>query len=246
VKGLPLVDMRRTLPGDVAGWPRRRTSQVHGLVVHHTANHTAGVISTARWHIEERKWPGLSYHFWVEPSGSVIWANDMQSATYSQGGAGSSSPVPYSTSNKNFVSVVLRGNFVDKRPSDAQRTALRWLWAGVRDSLNLRPDMLLTHGQFKSSTACPGRVREVVEEILTDVPRVHQYMPEGARDFQRLLVGFGKHIGRSGPLKDGVDGIWGARSTAALTKLIGTNSGPNFDSSYRLAQKVEESKRAAG
>lgn len=43
-------------------------------------------------------------------------------------------------------------------------------------------------------------------------------MSEAIRQAQALLVGAGYDLGKSGPKRDGVDGLWGLRSAAAFAK----------------------------
>lgn len=229
----PIDDIFNSLPKGPA-FRTRSARDVKGVVAHHTGSF-ATASAVARYHVFDRKWPTVGYHFWIEPSGEVLQLNPITVVANSQGGANSLPPVPFLAANQNFVSVAFRGDFSNEEPTVAAQVAFRWLWAALQDELGVYRDMLFCHNEFKS-TLCPGSVADLVEDILGGGPLARDVMPKGAREAQRILVDLGFDLGKYGPERDGVDGVWGRLTGEALQKLTGY-AALNFESSYALAEK---------
>lgn len=228
---LPLIDRRADLQRGHEPYKRREVTQIKGLVVHHVGSDMS-IAAAARYHVRDRGWPGLGYHFWVDKDGQVSWANDLGDTTYSQGGGGS--PVPFTFPNLDFVSVVLAGDLSLTPATTAQRTAVRWLWAELRLRLGLHESMVLGHQEFKN-TICPGKGMEIVGDLRHGVDLVWDRMPETLEQFQHILVDLGYNLGPYGPQGDGVDGMWGPSTRSALKAATGLSS-TNFRSSMALAE----------
>ena len=61
----------------------RPMSAVTGLVVHHTAARAdAGWPAVARYHVQSNGWPGIAYHFGIEPDGVVSYLGDVATVRY--------------------------------------------------------------------------------------------------------------------------------------------------------------------
>ena len=219
----PIIDRRGELPAVEGREPyaRRELSEIYGVVVHHTGGRH-GLQAVARYHVEHNDAPGIQYHLWIDVDGSVSLCNDMQAITWSQGGAGS--PVPYTQPNRNFVSVVLRGDLTKREPHPAQAVALRWLWVRLRERFGLHGDMLFSHMEFKH-TECPGSAGPLVDEMADD-PAWHR-MPWSVREAQEMLS-------RVLPTGEQIllDGINGPKTRAAAGGDVET-----FPVAYALAAR---------
>ena len=215
-RSFPIADLRGELPRHpTAEYKRRDPREICGIVIHHTAG-DRNIAQEAHGHID-RGWPGLGYHFWVEPDGDVYWANDIESIVFAQGGHGS--PLWLAGPNKNFVSIVVRGNFDTWTSHDYPEAlvAVRWLVRGLQVRLQLEPDLVFGHQEFKA-TACPGDLMELVNEIRDAAPwRTRPYWPSSMYALQRML----NQVRRPGRQELDVDGLWGPKTAAELGLLTG-------------------------
>lgn len=224
-----IVDLRGRLPRNPArGWGRRKTSDLRGVVFHQTLG-TGDVFSVARYHVSKESHlapgkgaPGIAYVFFVDTDGTIYQCNDLEDVTWSQGGphAGPNGGQP----NTNYLSVVFRGNFHGQGydgkgdPTPAQLSAGAALWRWLRDSLGLEGHALYGHSDF-GKPACPGFVLgDLIEDLRAEPEKLAPFTPrlDVPGDWQAALVLLGYDLGRFGPNRDGVDGVWGAKSQAAL------------------------------
>ena len=139
------IDVRDQLPSRPAGIVRRDVAGVDTAVIHHTdAPPTVGPQAIAAYHVHDRGWPCIAYHFCVGPAGEVWWTNDLDVRA------------PHARShNDHTVGIGLLGSFMEGRvPTGPQLEATRNLLRELRAHL---PNLVITlpHGEL-SSTACPG------------------------------------------------------------------------------------------
>ncbi len=121
----------------------RDLDQIEQIVVHHSASLTGTAEDFARWHVLERGWPGIGYHYVVEKDGSIIMGNPLTN-------------ISYNTQNQNTksVGIVLSGDFEQEQPTAAQMTSLSNLIAYLRNEL---PQSLQVYGHRDfAATSCPG------------------------------------------------------------------------------------------
>ncbi len=214
----------------------RSVDEIRGIVVHQTAGGD-NPEATARYHVDANHvssngCPGLLYTFFIRQNGDVWWANDLHLETWSQGGHGS--PVPGTQANKNFLSIVLGGDFSapgytgdDGHPTVHQLHSLlcltQHLTGAARtaelpeelyDALSCPPEALWGHKQF-GKPACPGATAQAVVDaarwhlsgFVVDGEVLH---PWTARQWQTALAERGYLA-----LSD-IDGVWGPTSKAGL------------------------------
>jgi hypothetical protein len=209
----------------------RTLPEIQGGVVHQTAGGD-NPEATARYHVGPNHvsatgCPGMLYHFFIQQDGQVWWANDLERVTWSQGGRGS--PVLGLDPNRNFLSIVLGGNFVGpghptgtSGPPFAQVHALFVLWGhltGVNKAdlpaalFDLAPcpaEALYGHHNF-GKPACPGRALSYLLDGIHSHPHDTGATLSSIRDWQKALLGLGMVIGAAG-----ADGVWGPASSRAL------------------------------
>lgn len=208
----PVVDLRDELPKHVSKtWGTRALTDICGIVLHHTAT-TQSVVQAAHAHVLGDA-PGLRYHFWINPDGEVLWCNDLEDVTWAQGGAGSR--VWLTQPNQNFVSIAIAGDHTKPMTNYPEaEVAARWLIMGLQVRLQLEPDMVFGHGEFKA-TLCPGRLQELVGTIRSLAPwKTWAHWPDGVRDLQKMLIEVGEDPGV-------VDGLWGPNTAGALRSATG-------------------------
>lgn len=121
----------------------RNLSQISQIVVHHSASSTHMAADFARWHVEDRGWPGMGYHFAIEKDGSIVMGNPLTNISYHTSGE-----------NTKSVGIVLSGNFNNEQPTPEQLESLDKLIAYLRQELP-QPLEVYGHRDFKA-TSCPG------------------------------------------------------------------------------------------
>jgi N-acetylmuramoyl-L-alanine amidase len=120
----------------------RSISQIDRYIIHHSASTTATATDFARWHVDQRGWPGIGYHFVIEKDGTIKQTNYLTT-------------VSYHTSEQNFtgVGICLSGNFEIEQPTAAQLASLRSLLGHLRSTVGNYP--VWGHRDY-TQTACPG------------------------------------------------------------------------------------------
>ncbi len=67
----------------------RDLSKVDTIIVHQTDGYDKGINSvygTANYHVETKKWPGISYHRFITDDGEIYKTNNLETKSYHAGG----------------------------------------------------------------------------------------------------------------------------------------------------------------
>ncbi len=130
-------------------YPTRSLSDITHIAVHHSAaSPNIPVEAIARYHVEHNKWPGIGYHFYVGPDGTIYQTNrltTMSNHVY--------------MNNAYTVGVCVAGNFQETLPTPAQLQATAHLIAWLTRLLNIPLEHVKGHREFphnESHTTCPG------------------------------------------------------------------------------------------
>jgi hypothetical protein len=125
----------------------RKLDRITHLCIHHSA--TAGSISlenVAKYHVDDRGWPGIGYHFYVKPDGLVYQTNRMETISYQ-----------VSQNNDYSVGVCVSGDFTYAPPPDKQVEATARLVAWLMQELSVPEQNVMGHKEFPDNdTSCPG------------------------------------------------------------------------------------------
>lgn len=122
----------------------RATSFLRGIVVHHSgASGLQNVPAIAAYHVNERGWPGIGYHYVIDDAGTVFKTNYISTLAYHSAG-----------SNKESIGICVLGNFEESDPTSAQLAALTALITAIRE---VHPTLYVAGHKDKTPTACPGR-----------------------------------------------------------------------------------------
>ena len=130
------------------------------------------------WRMYGRNWPGLAYHYSIEPDGTVIWANDLEAVTYHTGGR----------RNHDGIGVVVCGDFTGDqhlgrdRPTDAQKEAFNLLIKHLAKLVDVQITQYYGHCDAPGGTmkaACPGY------EVYEWVQALREYPPSRVRSGPR-------------------------------------------------------------
>jgi hypothetical protein len=112
-------------------------------------------------HISKDGCPRICYHFFIPRSGKILWCNDFEIVTWSNGS---------SHYNRTTLNVCFQGDLTKTQPSPEQiKTAiLLWEWSRVyfKYAFGTNSPRLLGHNQIKA-TQCPGSFLKSLIEILS-------------------------------------------------------------------------------
>jgi len=147
-------------------YKKRDMSKINTIVVHHSATMQKmpkgrqswmGTIEQfANYHIDSHNWPGIGYHYVIDPDG-VVWKTNPIGVTSWHTGR-------YNTPS---IGVMLIGNFQKEKPTGGQIHALRELVEILKDAL---PNITKVIGHKQApghkSNACPGsNLMPIVAEL---------------------------------------------------------------------------------
>ena len=60
----------------------RDKSMIDEIIFHHVGVEGATVENTAKYCVETRGWPGIGYHFWIMPNGTIFQTNPLENISY--------------------------------------------------------------------------------------------------------------------------------------------------------------------
>lgn len=125
----------------------RPLSQITHLTIHHSAA-PANIPPEriAAYHVS-KDWPGIGYHFLVEPDGTIYQTNRLETVSYH-----------VYKQNAYTVGICTEGNFMGGLiPTPKQIDTVGHLVAWLTQKLNLPLERALGHKEFpENATACPG------------------------------------------------------------------------------------------
>lgn len=132
---------------------QRDVKAITRAILHHSAvSPNVSVEAIARYHISadptrnKALWPGIAYHFYIGPDGTIYQGIALQhegTHTYAN--------------NHDSIGICLAGDFTQYQPTDRQMGAVRWLLAELNITLG-RPLKVETHQQNNPTTQCPGKL----------------------------------------------------------------------------------------
>ena len=145
LKPKPKEDEQRKLPGY---YEERELSQITHITVHHSAAPATILPSRiASYHVRAHRWPGIGYHFYIMPNGTIYHTQDMKLISWH-----------VHRNNSYTVGVCLAGNFTRTVPPAPQLDAAARLIAWLMQELRIPIEYVLGHKEFpKNATACPGK-----------------------------------------------------------------------------------------
>jgi len=139
-------DLRGSLIVDPSqSYGRRSLDEVRYIVLHHSAIDGYGPEDYAQWHVEKNGWPGIGYHFVIQPGGTIYQVNDLETVSYHTKG-----------NNTPAVGICLSGNLSEHEPTLAQESSLKRLIKKLKKEL---PESVSIHGHGEFvNTSCPGNL----------------------------------------------------------------------------------------
>lgn len=144
IRRLKIFNITDSLPTN-GQYGTRDLSQVKYIVLHHSASEGQNPYDYARYHTQEdgHGWPGIGYHFVIQPDGTSYQTNHLETISYHTKG-----------NNTAAIGICLSGNLSNKPPTRAQEDSLKRVIKHVRQKL---PGSASVHGHGEFvNTTCPG------------------------------------------------------------------------------------------
>lgn len=112
------------------------------VTFHHTAAENLDLKNIATYHVEQKGWPGIAYHFAIDPQGQVFQLQKLEEITYHSAGH-----------NTGSIGVVFLGNFQNKHLSKEAVDSAECLLMGLDEALTIKG--VRGHRDVRA-TLCPG------------------------------------------------------------------------------------------
>ncbi len=132
-----------------ASYPTRSLSDITYIAVHHSAAPpNVPVEAIARYHVEHHGWPGIGYHFYIMPDGTIYQTNRLTTMSNH-----------VFMNNAYTVGICVAGDFTQALPTPAQVQAAAHLIAWLTQMLKIPVEHVKGHREFphnEGHTSCPG------------------------------------------------------------------------------------------
>ena len=144
----PITDVVDKLPKHpTLKYNARPLSQITHIAIHHSAAPgNVGPERIASYHVG-KDWPGMGYHFYVQPDGTIFQTSRLETVTYH-----------VFKQNDYSLGICTTGNFMGGLiPTPKQIEAVGHLVAWLTQKLNVKLENVKGHKEFpENQTACPG------------------------------------------------------------------------------------------
>jgi hypothetical protein len=146
----PIQDVVDKLPRNPnKHYSTRKLKEITHITVHHSAAPAnIPLVKIARYHVEDpsHQWPGIGYHFYIGPDGTIFQTNRLETVSYH---------VKYN--NDYTVGICFAGNFNHAVPTPAQVNSGARLIAWLMQELDIPLENVKGHKEYpKNTTNCPG------------------------------------------------------------------------------------------
>ncbi len=239
------------------GWNARHPNKVCGyshspyrMTIHHTespstdgGNPAARMRQMQAFHIDNRDWCDIGYHFVVSQSGSIFQGRSSSQRTGAHA-------IGQNTGN---VGISLIGNFDSQTPSQTQMTAAADImrWTHQRYSIPLNRSRVQGHREWPGQwTACPGtNLLSRISDLLQMAGQSPSSPPSGSSDSGWLLrnttaggsADISYNYGRSGDTPIAGDWNGDGQMTQGVVRgstwhLKNSHGGGSADTSFNYGQ----------
>lgn len=127
------------------------------IVIHHSATRDSSPQSMRAYHVNERGWDALGYHFVIGNGVSYGDGAIYVGERWRKQMTGAHCKVPGNHYNEHGIGICLIGNFETQRPTTKQIESLAELVGFLSRKCGISRSRILTHGGVTHKTACPGR-----------------------------------------------------------------------------------------
>lgn len=155
----PAPPIKRYTAGADNGWtpPGGFSRRWQCIVVHHSASDNSTPQGMRDYHVRQRGWDDLGYHFVIGngvkyPDGQIFVGNRWRQQKH-----GAHCKTPNNFYNEHGIGICLIGNLDAHPPTQKQIAALARLNSFLTGKCGIPESKILTHGGVTKKTACPGR-----------------------------------------------------------------------------------------
>lgn len=128
-------------------YPTRSRTAITHICIHHSA--VAGTVPVehiAQYHVENKDWAGIGYHYYITLDGTIYQTQRVETASWH-----------VSHNNDRSVGICVAGDFTYSPPPAVQINAAAHLTAWLMEDLAVKEGNILGHKEFPdNSTSCPG------------------------------------------------------------------------------------------
>lgn len=130
-------------------YKKRPLNKIKNIVIHHTGNNQNKIRPHENWHVYNKDWPALGYHFFINYFGHIYLVNSIDYVTNH-----------VRNNNTSSIGICLVGDFRNKKPTPYQMEAINILL----HILSIYLPMLNVCGHKDlSPSECPGHLIEMVK-----------------------------------------------------------------------------------
>ena len=151
--------LKRYAAGADNGWtpPGGFSKRWQCVVVHHSASDKSTPEGMRDYHVRQRGWDDLGYHFVIGngvkyPDGQIFVGNRWRQQKH-----GAHCKTPNNHYNEHGIGICLIGDFDSHPPTQKQLASLARLSSFLTAKCGIPDSKILTHGGVTHKTACPGR-----------------------------------------------------------------------------------------
>lgn len=160
-------------------WHVRDLGEINGIAIHHAAAWASSPRAIADYHVGNKAYPSVAYHYMVWQDGTIYRTADLTWSLWHDHCGGF---------NKH-ISVLMNGNFKNENPTDHQLNVTSRLVRWLMYTFSLQPDRVKGHDQWsrictgRTLTECPGFSTEryfvpLLEAPLSfRAPEIRQFEP---------------------------------------------------------------------
>lgn len=155
-------DLRAAMPeSPKSGYDRRQPGQIDMAVVHHSdTSETTTWQVMANYHVQHNTWPGIGYHFGIDPDGTVNYLGDIETRRYHARDA-----------NARSIGICCKGDYAKSLPSAAMLLSLGRLIGLLGEHLGVVLSYC-GHRDVVRDTECPGdRLYAALSHLQMQPPR---------------------------------------------------------------------------
>ena len=131
------------LKHDTKSYSKRNLNQIDTIVVHHSATETGTAESYARYHVNNRDWAGIGYHFVIDQDGKINQTNELDTISYHA-----------SNWNTRSIGICLTGNYDNQILNGNNLDSLVYLIKKLK--LDLKKELNIIGHRDVANKSCPG------------------------------------------------------------------------------------------
>ena len=150
-----IIDLRDQLPKHEYLVYKERTLPPNTLIWHHTATKGSTIRSMADYHVQQRGWPEIAYHYAIGYDGRIYYLVRDDKVSYHASG-----------NNSRAIGVALIGNYHERALTEEMKISIRFMYHMLRNkypSINVQK----LHRETKA-TICPGQYASEYIKIERD------------------------------------------------------------------------------